>query len=227
LNPPPPPPRRRRPPTPASRAILFAIGGAFLYEIYTGAWENGEMLARIGAIVPEWIRYDGEWWRLVTAMFLHGNGTRPGALLHVMLNGWAVYQLGTLYEAMFGSRRFLLIYFATGIFASLTSFWRLSMTGGGASVGASGAVFGLLGAFVFSVYRSPLYRGQRFARGIVAQCVFLALANLAISAQIPQVDNAAHIGGLVAGLVFGAILPHRVPPPPPRESVIDVAPREP
>ena len=207
----------------ATRTIIIAILLGFGYEIYTGAWTNPVQLAEIGAVVREYIFDEGEYWRLVSAMFLHGDGTARGGILHLALNVIALWQIASLYELMFGSRRFLFIYFTTGIIASLTS----ALLSGGASVGASGAVFGILGAFVLSVWRSPRYRHERFARSIVNQLLFWIIANIVIGFQIPQIDISAHLGGLVAGALLGAILPHRPPPPPPpSQMVIDVRPRE-
>jgi rhomboid protease GluP len=211
-----------RPPTPGTKTLAVAIIAGFVIEILTGAWLNPEILREIGAIVPAKVWWEHEYWRLFTAMFLHGDGTIPGDVLHLGMNLFALFQLGTLYELMFGSRRFLVIYFVSGLVASITS--ALHMPAFGASVGASGAVFGILGAFVFSVRRSPRFRNNRTARSIVAQCVFWAIANVVIGLQIEQIDNAAHIGGLVAGLILGAILPHYEPPPPPAQMVVDVTP---
>lgn len=209
-------PRRK---TPAASAIMAAILIAFGIEILTGAWTDGEKLARLGAIVPEWINA-GQYWRLLTAMFLHGDGTIGGDVLHLGLNLLAIYQIGSLYEVMFGTRRFLLIYFVSGLAASITSYLHAA----GASVGASGAIFGILGAFIFSVWRSPRWRHERAARSIVRQLIFLIIANIAIGARIPQIDLAAHLGGLVTGLLLGALLPHHTPPPPPGQMVMDVMP---
>jgi rhomboid protease GluP len=122
-----------------------------------------------------------------------------------------------LYEVLFGSKRFTLIYFATGIIAGLAS----SLYNHGPAVGASGAVFGILGAFIFSIRRSPLYRHQPWTRGLIGQLVFWIAVNLAIGYEVPHIDNVAHLGGLISGLLLGFI-PHRIPPPPPSESVIDV-----
>ena len=210
--------RRRR--SPATRFLCLAILAGLGVEILTGAWTNPELLARLGAIYRPWILGDGEWWRLVTAMFLHGDGSIPGTALHVAMNLWALYQLGTLYELMFGTRRFVTIYFVAGIVASLTSM----VVNRGPSVGASGAIFGIMGALIFSILRSPRFRHERAARSIVNQVVFWALANLAIGLRVPQIDLSAHAGGFVAGLILGALWPHRVPPPPPTEVVVDVAP---
>ncbi len=208
---------------PATRFIVIAILIGFGIEFAKGALQSPYRLAVLGAVVREWIFDEGQYWRLVSAMFLHGDGTVPGALLHVAMNLIAIIQIGRLFELMFGTRRYLLIYFATGIAASLTS----AIVSGGPSVGASGAVFGILGAFVLSVRRSPRWRNERGARSIVNQLVFWILANIAIGMQIPQIDNAAHIGGLITGLILGAILPHEpAPPPPPAQVIIDVMPHE-
>ncbi len=209
--------------TPATRAIITAILIGFGIEIYTGAWTNPHKLATLGAVIRYYIFEEGQYWRLVSAMFLHGDGTPQGGILHLALNEIALVQIASLYELMFGTRRFLAIYFATGIIASLTS----ALVREGASVGASGALFGILGAFVLSVWRSPRYRHERFARSIVNQLVFWIIANIVIGMQFPQVDISAHLGGLVAGVLLGAILPHRAPPPPPpAQMVIDVRPED-
>lgn len=209
----------RRTRTPATTFLIVAILIGFAIEVLTGAWVDQAKLAMLGAIVPPLVRA-GEYWRLLTAMFLHGDGTVQGDLLHLILNLVALYQLGSLYEVMFGTRRFLLVYFVSGIAASLTSYFHNV----GASVGASGAIFGILGAFIFSVWRSPRWRHERAARNIVKQLIFWIVANIVIGATIPQIDLAAHLGGLVTGLLLGAFLPHRVPPPPPAHAVVNVMP---
>jgi rhomboid protease GluP len=213
---------QRRRGTPATNLLMVAILIGFGIEIWKGAWTDGRILAELGAVYPYRILVEGQYWRLVSAMFLHGDGTIQGTLLHLGMNLFALFQLGRLYELMFGTPRLVLIYFVSGIVASTASLLRNA----GPSVGASGAIFGILGAFVFSVLRSPRWRHDRVARSIVRQCIFWAAANVLILGQLPQIDNAAHIGGLVAGLVLGAILPHRTPPPPPSAVVYDVMPYE-
>jgi rhomboid protease GluP len=204
--------------TPATTYLIAAILIGLAVQYVKGALTDPLELALLGAIVPELIWGHGQWWRLLSAMFLHGNGTVPGTLLHITMNLIALFQLGTLYELMFGTRRFTAIYFITGIAASLTSL----LVARGWSVGASGAIFGIMGAFIFSIRRSPRWRHDRSARGIVNQIVFLSLANILIGWQIPQIDIAAHVGGFVAGLALGALWPHRVPPPPPAQMIVDV-----
>ncbi len=200
---------------PATVTILAIIAAVFAYEVFAGALDNEFALARLGAITPD-LLVRGEYWRLLSAMFLHANWWHVGA------NGWALYQLGTLYETLFGTRRFVLTYFASGICASIASVL-FSHT---IAVGASGAVFGILGAFIFSLLRSPQYRHQRWTRSLVSQMMFWILVNIVIGFSVTFIDNAAHLGGLVIGLLLG-FLPHRVPPPSPGSMVIDLAPPPP
>ena len=197
---------------PVTMALLVIIAIVFAFEVMTHAYDSDESMVAMGAIVPGLVQR-GELWRLIASMFLHGGW------LHWLANSWALYQLGTLYEVLFGSKRFTLVYFATGICAGIAS----SLYNHGPAVGASGAIFGIMGAFIFSIRRSPLYRHQPWSRGLIGQLVFWIAVNIAIGYSLPFIDNVAHIGGLVSGLLLG-LIPHRIPPPPPRESVIDVPP---
>jgi rhomboid protease GluP len=210
---------------PVTMTLLVLIAIVFAFEMIFGGPQlqpnanlitgdvNPEVLVSFGAIVGgTLVRH--EFWRLLAAMFLHAS------VLHWAVNSWALYQLGTLYEVLFGSRRYALTYLATGLVASLASAVRIGATNG-LSVGASGAIFGILGAFIFSISRSPVYRHQPWTRGLIGQLVFWIVVNIAIGYSLPFIDNVAHVGGLIAGLILGFV-PHRVPPPPPRESVIDV-----
>lgn len=198
----------RRRSTPATTVLLalnlFAFGLDFL-----GVPLN-EKFFNYGPYVR-----DGQVWRLLTAMFLHAGP------LHIAVNMISLYQLGRFYELMFGTRRFLWIYFITGLIGSLASAFYTDA----ASVGASGAIFGIMGAFIFSIRRSPRWRNDPFGRSIVAQGVFLIIANLIITWTVPHIDKAGHVGGLVAGLLLGALLPHEpAPPTPPSQVVVEVVP---
>jgi len=146
---------------------------------------------------------NGQWWRLVSSMFLHFG------LLHLALNMWALYVGGRLAERLFGSRAFALIYFAAGIAGSLSSLlWNPAIN----SAGASGAIFGVYGAMLAFFLRKdhsiPLsvVRQQR-ASGIV----FIAF-NLMNGFSHAGIDNAAHIGGLTIGLVMGLVLARPLEP---------------
>jgi rhomboid protease GluP len=198
-------------------AILVMFG----VELVTGAWRNETILVRLGAIIPT-LFADGQYWRLIAAMFLHGDGTPKGDAMHLGANLLSLLQIGSLYEAMFGTRRFLFMYFATGIIASTCSAAHFLMQHiDGASVGASGAIFGVLGAFIFSIWLSPRYRHDPNARWLIPQFLFWIAVNIGIGFYVKEIDNSAHLGGLIAGLLLGFI-PHRVPPPPPGQAVVDI-----
>ena len=200
---------------PLTKVLLVIITLIWLYEAAIGAADDNYKLEYLGAILPGTLQHADMYWRLVAAMFLHGGW------IHWLSNSWALYQLGTLYEILFGTRRFAIVYFVSGICASIASASHLVNE---PAVGASGAIFGVLGAFIFSIYRSPRYRRQPWTRSLIAQLVFWIGVNIVIGYSIPHIDNVAHLGGLITGLLLG-FLPHREPPPPPAETVIDVEPR--
>ena len=133
---------------------------------------------------------EGEWWRLVTSGFLHAN------LLHVGFNCLVLYQLGQLLEPALGRLRFGIVYFA----AMLTgSFGVLLLSPDRLTVGASGAVFGLMGAAI-AVFRS---RGiNPFDTGLGGA----VMINLLITFTLPGISIGGHVGGLVGGVVAGWIL---------------------
>lgn len=203
--------------SPLTFILLGVITLIVLYEWMIGAVvgtmsADPQKLADIGAIMPDTLETH-EYWRLFAAMFLHAGW------LHYAANAWALFQLGTLYEVLFGTKRFALIYFVSGLCASTAS----AAFHHGPAVGASGAIFGLLGAFIFSIRRSPRYRNQPWTRSLISQIIFWILVNIIIGLAVPVIDNVAHIGGLVSGLILG-LLPQHVPPPPPGGTVIDVRP---
>ena len=141
---------------------------------------------------------DGQWWRLVSAMFLHFG------LLHLALNMWALWDVGRLLEQVFGRWRFLLLYLSCGVIGNLLS---LVIQGNQAvSGGASGAIFGLYGALVLFLWRE---RAQvdpgEFRWMFGAATIFIVLA-LVMGQVVPGIDNSAHIGGLISGALLGVAL---------------------
>ena len=138
----------------------------------------------------------GEYWRLWTVTLLHGS------FLHLFFNMYALYLAGPIVERWYGPLRFLLFYLACAAAGSVGSF---VFGGDQPSVGASGAIFGLFGLLLASgrTHR-PV---DRQSRALVSQIGMLILINLAFGAIVPGIDNAAHIGGLAAGLWLGAIVP--------------------
>jgi len=135
---------------------------------------------------------NGQWYRIVTGGFMHAG------ILHLAMNMWALYILGPQLEALLGRARYLLIYAASLLGGGLGVVLLYSQ-GQGATVGASGAIFGLLGAFVavhLAVGQNPLRTG-------IGQLIGL---NLLITFLIPGISIGGHIGGLVSGLVVTYVL---------------------
>jgi rhomboid protease GluP len=144
---------------------------------------------RVGALLGRFI--DQEPWRVLSAVFVHFS------LLHIGMNMLSLARLGSSLEPHFRSARFLLLYLLSGAFGFACTVW---MRGDMAfSVGASGAIFGLLGAFIGAliVRRNPGWQNVFFSNLIMAG---------ALAFFLPNVDNSAHAGGFVAGLVLGILL---------------------
>ena len=181
--------------TPLTALLLAAIAAMFLVETWAGGSTNPEVLLALGANHPAAVLQQGEWWRLFTSMFLHGG------FAHVLLNGWALYQLGALFEIAVGSFRMLIVYFVAGLAGSLASLWWTQ----GLSVGASGAIFGVLGAMIAFLLRRR-ERLTPFARSLLSQLVVWAVINVSIGFTFPMIDNAAHLGGCAAGFLLGLLL---------------------
>jgi membrane associated rhomboid family serine protease len=153
-------------------------------------------------------RYDvqhGELWRLFTVTLVHapGSDTSPWFSLHLLLNMYALWIVGPIVESIWGKRLLLVFYFLTAIAASTASF----LTSEGPAVGASGAIFGLVGV-IFAGTRAHHPVLDRRARQIVPQLGFFIVLNLAFGFLAGgTIDNAAHIGGLISGMWLGFIVP--------------------
>jgi membrane associated rhomboid family serine protease len=143
-----------------------------------------------------WLVAAGDWWRVFSAALLHASW------LHLGFNMYALWIIGPLVEALYGHTRFLAIYLLCAAAGSATSYM---FSDARFSVGASGAVFGLFGALLVAdrVHKPALTRN---ARNITMQIGILIAINLFIGFSIPGIDNAAHIGGLIAGAWLGFII---------------------
>lgn len=155
-----------------------------------GGSTNTSVLVFFGAKVNELIRA-GEVWRLFTSMFLHIG------IIHLAFNSFALYALGPLVEQIAGRWRFLLIYISSGLLGSLASFYFTDAI----SAGASGAIFGLLGALVAHSRKNPTLWKSGFGKNLV----IIILLNLSLGIMQPGIDNFAHLGGLFCGLILGFI----------------------
>lgn len=140
---------------------------------------------------------NGQWWRLFSTGFLHLN------LAHLLLNLWAFWNVGRLTERIFGSATFLFLFTATLLLSSLSSIaWNPALV----SVGASGAIFGILGAFLAFFLNRRNQVPPILARQYWISAAAFVLFNLVSGLQIAGIDNAAHVGGLCSGLALGWLL---------------------
>ena len=186
---------------PVTRLLLVAIALAFGAETLLGSSTDNETLVILGANFAPLVLEHGQWWRLLTSMFLHIG------MFHLLLNGFALFQLGTLYEAWTGSARFTVVYFVAGLAGSLASTLFYGFSGGDPviSAGASGAIFGLLGALIALLLRRRDRLMPR-ARSLLQQLAMWAGLNILLGFTGMSLDNAAHLGGFVSGLALGFVM---------------------
>ncbi len=183
--------------------FLAMIGaGYLLFGVFDGT-EDMRILMLFGAKWNDFIDA-GEVWRLFTAMFLHIG------VLHLLFNLYALYLFGPQVEGIFGHRRFAAIYIVGGLFGSLASYAFVENL----SAGASGAIFGLVGAL--SVYYLR-YRDQFGARAkaVLQNMAMIVVVNFIFGLSMSGIDNWGHLGGLLGGAVVAwGLIPRYLPPAP-------------
>lgn len=133
----------------------------------------------------------GHYWVVLTSAFLHAD------IIHILCNMYSLYFIGVQLETVLGKKKFIVVYLISAIMGSLAS----ALLSGGAAIGASGAIFGLIGAMLYFGYYYRLYLGNV----VRSQIVPVILINLFIGFMLPGVDNFGHIGGLVGG-IFAAMM---------------------
>jgi rhomboid protease GluP len=229
---PPQPPARRRPLWAAAPATHLLVGincGVFLAMVahHISPWmPTVDQIMQWGADRPNNVLIQGEWWRIVTAMFVHVG------ILHLATNMWCLWNLGLLAEPLMGSSGLFAAYLLTGAAGNLLSTfknwtWPMHDPSGAvlfqAGAGASGAVFGIAGALIVLLkskvllVRVPADELKRLRKSVI----YFAAINLVIGLSINfgagftgiMVDNSAHIGGFLSGLLFAAPLVPRIGSP--------------
>ncbi len=166
--------------------LLVLISGQIM-------WFPGPLLYQLGAnFAPHTL--DGQWWRLITSLVLHGG------LIHLVFNTLVLLNIGVYVEPFLGKFKYLALYLVTGICAGLASVLA-NLEQPVPSVGASGAIFGLYGFFL-ALLTTDLFRKQIRNQFFKGTLVFIAI-NLGIGFLIPIIDNSAHLGGVLSGLIIG------------------------
>jgi rhomboid protease GluP len=167
--------------------ILMAINGAGFFE------SNSLVHIKWGSNYTP-LTLSGDWWRLITCVFIHFG------IIHIAMNTYALYMAGVYLEPMLGKTKYVLAYLCTGVFASIASLWWHKE--GVNSAGASGAIFGLYGVFLALLFTNLIPKQIRTS--LLSSIGVFVVYNL-IYGMKSGVDNAAHIGGLLSGIVIGFI----------------------
>jgi membrane associated rhomboid family serine protease/Flp pilus assembly protein TadD len=186
-----------------TQALLALNIGVFVIMALNGVAMNPtpQQLVERGANYGP-LTLGGQEWRLVSSMFLHGG------FLHILFNMWCLWDLGQLCESLYGHATFAAVYLISGIAASLASVWWHPAV---ASVGASGAIFGVVGALIASYYLGEFSMPRFAVASHLRSVLIFAGYSLIFGAMSGHTDNAAHIGGLVTGLAFGALIARYAP----------------
>ena len=181
---------------PAVFLLIAANVLVFLFEISVGSWDDPEVLHRIGALEPNIVVSQGEYWRLFTALFLHGG------FLHLGFNLFALYVLGPLLERSIGTIRFLAFYLISGLAsgAGVVVLNEIGLVQVGQLIGASGCIMGVVGAWAGFLLR---HHHTPFAKQQLANIALIVAIQIAFDVSTPEVSTAAHLCGLAAGFVLG------------------------
>lgn len=156
----------------------------------------GSVLIRMGAKCP--LIFTGQWWRLVTAIFLHAG------LIHIGFNLWCLFDIGPIVESLFGATKYIVLYLVTGVFGYVVSLWWRPM---GVSIGASGAIMGLIGILIGASFHHGAM-GKDLRRQLWRWVIYIFIFGLL---PIFSIDNAAHFGGFISGLALGYLVPEGDP----------------
>jgi membrane associated rhomboid family serine protease/Tfp pilus assembly protein PilF len=175
--------------------IAMALAGVSVME------PTGQELIHWGANAGS-LTLGGQWWRLLTCVFLHIG------IIHIAFNMWCLWDLGRLAESLYGHWTFAAVYLLTGLAASVSS---VAWHPRGLSAGASGAIFGIAGALIASFYLGEFSLPRAAIGGTLRSVVMFAGYNLIFGAMWGRTDNAAHVGGLVSGLILGALIARVAP----------------
>jgi rhomboid protease GluP len=183
---------------PVTTALLAINLTVFVGMVVTGAGLldfSAQAALKWGGNYGPWT-LNGDWWRLVTAGFVHGG------LIHVAFNMWCLLSLGQLSERLFGRFQTFFIYLLTGVGGALLS---IAHNPKNLEVGASGAIFGIAGALLAGVKFGNLAISEGQKRSVISSMVFFVSVNFILGAGVlgSNIDNFCHLGGFITGLLIG------------------------
>jgi rhomboid protease GluP len=175
-------------------AVYVAValaGQTYGYPLNVGLVTQPREVLALGALLPAAVA-GGEVWLLLSSMFLHSG------FIHLALNMLSLYFLGSFVEQAFGRSRFLALYLCSGLAGGIAYLYFGAFDE--PAVGASGAIFGLLGGVLGYSLRNGTFSWQN---PLIRQLLILTALNLYFGFSVPNISNTAHIGGLVGGAAFG------------------------
>ena len=186
---------------PVTALLLVAIWAVFALEsLQPGGSTNQDVLRTFGAVAADTLS-SGQYWRLLATCFLHIG------LFHIVSNSIALLWLGSLAERLYGPLRYLAIYLAAGIGGSIVAV--LTSPPDQISAGASGAIMGVLGAMLAGSWRNRRLTGAAAGRQLFSGLATVLVVNLVIGFTVPNISNAAHLGGAAAGALLALVIPYR------------------
>lgn len=184
--------------TPVNTLLVILNVGLFLASDIVYRVTGSDLLVAMGAMFPPAVLC-GQWYRLITGAFLHSD------LGHLFNNMLLLVCLGSYLERVLGKIKYLIFYFVMAVCSSLTSLvWMLGQEELTWSIGASGVVFAIIGALLWVLLRNRTLLKQQ--RGLLTRFVIMIVLSLYYGFTSVGVDNAAHVGGLLFGFVFGVLL---------------------
>jgi len=156
---------------------------------------SAQELVKIGGLYPPFVVFEGEWYRVIVSLFLHGG------LMHVLLNSASLIIVGRVVEEYFNRLEYGVIYFGSGIIAALASIYFHPFN---VLIGASGAIFGIFGALIgfFIAHRKAMM--HQF-KAVMQNIGVILLINLGMGIAFPSIDMVAHIAGLIFGVAAGLL----------------------
>jgi len=166
--------------------------------IVTGGFDT-ENLVKLGALVPILVTEEGEYYRIITAMFLHGG------FLHLLSNSFVLYYIGAYMERLVGPKKYLLIYMISGIISSLFVLFLASDLS--VTIGASGAIFGVMGGLLVLTF----LRKEWFSDHTIRTIRQLIIINVVITFLVPNISIPGHMGGLIAGILLCYLMAPKSP----------------
>ncbi len=180
--------------TPVTIALIALNVGVYLAELASGGDQDGigSTIFTHGVLYGPWVS-SGDWWRLITAPFLHFG------IIHLGLNMLGLYWLGRVLETVIGSWRYALLYVASGLAGSAGALW---LTPNAFTAGASGAIFGVLGALLVLERRGLIQSGGQIMVLLIFNLIFtFSISGISLATGSVGISLGGHLGGLAGGIV--------------------------